>query len=168
LVYDRAWACAYYDGVIKELLHTYKFEGRTALASFFSDMLERFMNAHLNAFEFDAFAGIPLDRIKENGRGFNQAARLAASVAAKRSKPDLSCFLGRLRSQRAQAESNRRQRAVNVQGRFFVKKTDAFKERRILLIDDILTTGFTASACSNALKNAGASAVYVLAVARGF
>ena len=165
--YDRAFACAFYEGTMRELIHAYKFGGRKYLKNFFASRLERFIGRHLSERPFDAVAAVPMDPQKKRSRGFNQSELLSAPIAAALKIPDVSKELTRKKSDSPQALLAKTDRKTNVKNRFAVKNTADFKTKNVLLIDDILTTGHTASECAKALKNAGAASVTVLVCARG-
>ena len=116
---------------------------------------------------------IPLHRIKQAERGFNQSRILAAEAIAalRKGMPALrltlaSATLMRLRPTEAQAGLTTRQRRLNMRGAFGVSDPSAVAGKNILLIDDILTTGATARAASRALIEAGAESVWVATLAR--
>ena len=116
---------------------------------------------------------IPLHRSRQAERGFNQARLLAehALKALRTSHPQWSLSLApaalmRLRATESQASLTTRERRMNVRGAFSVSDATAVKDRHILLIDDILTTGATARAAAQALKRAGAASVWVATLAR--
>ncbi|HWG20008.1 MAG TPA: ComF family protein [Terracidiphilus sp.] len=116
---------------------------------------------------------VPLHRSKHAQRGFNQARVLAryAVAALRASRPAWNLKLApttlmRLRATESQAGLSPRQRRINVRGAFQVADAKAVRDRHILLIDDILTTGATARAASQALKQAGAASVWVATLAR--
>jgi len=165
--YDRAFACAFYEGTMRELIHAYKFGGRKYLKNFFARSLARFIHRHLSERPFDAVAAVPMDPEKKRSRGFNQSELLSAPIALALEVPDASKELTRKKSDSPQALLAKTDRKSNVKDRFAVKNTSDFKAKNVLLIDDILTTGHTASECAKALKNAGAGSVTVLTCARG-
>ena len=165
--FDRAFACALYEGKMKELLHAYKFGRRKYLGNFFIKAMEKFMNAHVKPGTFDAVVAVPMDKIKRNERGFNQSALLSARLAKKLNVPHYSKKLRRAYSSTPQSLLTKTDRKLNVRGRFSVASNVLLHGKRILLVDDILTTGQTASECARVLKEAGASTVTVLACARG-
>lgn len=165
--FDHVYAAAYYEGKMQELLQSYKFKGRKFLKTFLSELLTEFISNHLHSSDFDAVLSVPMEARKENERGFNQSLLLSRLVSKKIQRPDLSAFVGRKKLKHAQSLLNKNQRAENISGSFAIKNSQPYFEKNLLLVDDILTTGFTASECSKTLKTAGARSVTVLAVARG-
>lgn len=165
--FDRAYAACYYEGKTSELLQAFKFGGRKSLRCFFARLLTGFIRVHLDPQAFDAVVSVPLDPAKQRERGYNQALLLSAPVARELAKPELSSFFKKKKTFKTQSSLNKTERARNIEGTFFVTDAEPFSEKRILLVDDILTTGFTASECAGTLKQAGARAVTVLAAARG-
>lgn len=165
--YDRAYACVYYRDKTKGLLHAYKFGGRRALKNYFVKMMTSFYQDHLDGGCFDRVAAVPLDRKKLKARGFNQAGLLSAALAKRLGIPDASRELRRDRSEAPQSLLSKKQRESKIRGCFSVSPKNNFNGKKVLLVDDILTTGRTASECSRTLKEAGARSVTVLAFARG-
>jgi len=165
--FDRAYACAWYEGPVKELLHAYKFHGRRPLQNYFADLLKNFISANLDPGQFDGVLSVPLDARKKRDRGFNQSGLLSRRIALALNKNEWSSSLYRTQAETPQARLTKAERRKNVLGCFGVKEDGRLKGRRLLLIDDILTTGQTASECARVLKKAGAAAVTVLACARG-
>jgi ComF family protein len=112
----------------------------------------------------DALVPVPLHRARERQRGYNQSRLLAREMSASLDWPVVEA-LARLRNTPAQVGLNRAQRLANVRDAFCV--TDAsVAGRRVLLIDDVCTTGATLGACSQALRRAGARSVWALTLAR--
>jgi ComF family protein len=114
---------------------------------------------------FDAVVPMPLHWRRRWQRGFNQSELLAREIARKWGVP-VSALVRRKRATAPQAGLTSAQRRKNVEGAFQVGKGTRLKGMRLLLIDDVLTTGATASACARALKRAGAAQVTFLALAR--
>jgi ComF family protein len=109
---------------------------------------------------------VPLHRRKLWSRRFNQAAALSEAVAREAGKPHDSFALARVKATRSQVGLSRTQRAENVQGAFLAPPPANLKGRRIVLVDDVLTSGATANAASRALLRAGAANVDLLVFAR--
>lgn len=129
--------------------------------------MTRFARTHITAGTLDAVVSVPLDAKKERERGFNQSARVARLVARELGIPHIKHALRRSPSPSPQSLLMRSDRKKNVAGRFAVRDAGTLRGRRILLIDDILTTGYTASECARVLKEAGATNIVTLVCARG-
>ena len=114
---------------------------------------------------FDMVVPVPLHWRRRLERGFNQSRALAAAVAKRYGVP-VSGALRRRRATATQAGLTNARRRENVSGAFVVQRKAAVAGRRILLVDDVMTTGATAAACASALKRAGARYVALLTLAR--
>jgi ComF family protein len=160
--YDRAACFGYYEGPLRSLIHLFKYSGMKPLAGPLGAYLDRALPIDL---AFDAVVPVPLHWMKRWQRGFNQAELLAARVATKRGWPILRA-LRRRKTAGAQATLSIAGRRRNVAGAFVARPGADLAGKRILLIDDVLTTGATAGACASALKRGGAKSVTLLTLAR--
>ncbi len=115
--------------------------------------------------EFDLLIPVPLHSKREHERGFNQAALLAEEVGTGWGLPTAQRVLRRVRPTEAQS-GGRRERQENVKGAFRVARPDRVEGRRLLLVDDVFTTGATVNECAKALLAAGAAEVAVYTLAR--
>lgn len=165
-VFARARAVCRFDGVARELVHRLKYGDRTELALTLGRMMAQAGRELL--VDADLVVPVPLHRTRLWSRRFNQAAALAVVVARQAQLPLAPAALARVKRTRQQVGLTRPQRAENLQGAFRVP--DAMRPqiegRRILLVDDVLTTGSTANAAARALLRAGAREVDVLTFAR--
>lgn len=160
--FDDVYSFGAYEGVLRKLIHVFKFEGVRTLQRPLGALLARALPRELS---FDAVVPMPLHWRRRWQRGFNQSELLAREIARKWNVP--VCGLARRKKATApQAGLTSAERRKNVQGAFAVKKAARLNGMRLLLIDDVLTTGATASACARALKRAGAAHVTFLALAR--
>lgn len=163
--FRRARAACLYDEHSRDLILQFKHADRTELGRLFASWLAR-AGAELLA-EADAVAPVPLHRTRLLGRRYNQAAEIARPLARRAGVPYLPDALRRVRGggQSGKSAAGRR-RAV--QGAFAVPERERRRVdgRRILLVDDVMTTGATAEACARALLKAGAAAVDVAVAAR--
>jgi ComF family protein len=114
----------------------------------------------------DALVPVPLDAARGRDRGYNQATLLAAPVASALGVALAPGWLRRTRATRPQVGLSGRERRANVRGAFACPEPAAVAERRVLLVDDVMTTGATLEACAEALVAAGAAGVWGLVVAR--
>jgi ComF family protein len=165
--FDFAASYGMYEGALRDLIHLFKYSGMTPLAKPLAQYLERGIPVDQ---KFDAVVAVPLHWRKRWQRGFNQAELLAQFVAKRRGIPLLSP-LRRKRPTATQAGLASAGRRRNVAGAFELRwqKPDAKKRlngKKILLIDDVMTTGATASACASVLKRGGAKSVSLFTVAR--
>ena len=160
--FDRVYTFGAYEGVLRKLIHTYKFEGVRTLQKPLGDLLAQVLPRELS---FDAIVPMPLHWRRRWERGFNQSELLAREVARRWQAP-VAELVRRKKATAPQAGLTSSQRRKNMQGAFEVKQGRRLDGMRILLIDDVLTTGATASACARVLKRAGAKQVTFLALAR--
>ena len=110
---------------------------------------------------------VPLHASRERERGFNQAVVLARELARATKLPiDDYSLVRRVHTERHRAGMDARSRRDSVEGAFEVRRPEPIAGRRVLLIDDVFTTGATVSECAAVLKSAGGTAVYVLTIAR--
>jgi ComF family protein len=163
--WDRARAAVAYDEASRGLVHALKYADRFEAGIFMSAQMARAGHALLA--DAELLLPVPLHRWRLWRRRFNQAAFLAARLAAAAGKP-LECdVLRRVKSSRSQVGLKAEERRRNVAKIFSVTPEGMVKiaGRRVLLIDDVMTTGATAASCTKALKKAGAARVDVLTYA---
>ena len=154
--------------MILELIHRYKYQRALWLEPFLAGLLIRNASPILRAEKWDVIVPVPLHPIKKNEREFNQAERLARRLSSASQLPLRKDLLCRVARTRTQTKLSRAERAANVHRAFACKKgAAALKGKRVVLVDDVLTTGATTSACARVLRAAGAADVCVWTVARG-
>jgi len=157
--FDAAYCFGAYEGVLRDLIHQYKYGKVRTLAPVLGGLLAQALPRDE---AFDAIVPVPLHWRRRLQRGFNQAELLARALARRTGIP-VSKALRRVRATPNQAGLSNSERRKNVTQAFRCRPVAA---KRILLIDDVLTTGSTAAACALALKRAGAHRVALLTVAR--
>lgn len=164
-VYDRARAVATYEeGPIADLVHRLKYADHTELSGPMGRWMAR-AGAELLS-EADALIPIPLHRYRLFTRRFNQAALLAHAISrTQKIRVETDSLIRRKRT-RPQVGLSKAQRSTNVQGAFEVKESLKIYGKRLILIDDVLTSGATVEAAARTLLRAGAKAVDVLVFAR--
>ncbi len=149
--YDRLIACVSYQGNLRNSLHRYKFGGRSDLHTSFALM----MCSQLLSFgctDFDAVVPVPLSKERLRERGFNQSELLAKDIAKRFHVPCVSNALNKCRNTKRQSELHENQRSANVRGAFTLSNPDAVRGRKILLVDDIFTTGATTREAAKTLS----------------
>jgi ComF family protein len=164
--YGRARAVVRYEDIARDLVHRLKYGDRLDLAISMGRWMARAGRELLE--DADALVPVPLHWRRLWGRRFNQAAALAKAVASQNGLPVLTGVLRRVRATPQQVGLSRSARAVNVQGAFAVTQDGktAIHGKRLLLVDDVLTSGATIDACARTLLRAGARSVDVLVFAR--
>ena len=157
--FDAAYSFGAYEGVLRELIHLYKYGKVRTLARPLSGWLAQALPRDE---AFDAVVPVPLYWRRRLQRGFNQAELLAKGLSRRTGIPVVRA-LGRVRPTPTQAGLSNSARRQNVARAFHSRSVQG---KRILLIDDVMTTGATATSCALALKQAGARRVALLTVAR--
>ena len=158
--FESARAPLRYEGAGKKLVHALKYQGYTGVVERVAAPL--MLGVIDGGARFDAVEPVPLHRSRLRKRGFNQAELLARGVAGKLNAP-VSDTLEVVRSTRDQVELSAAGRRANVAGAYAVRRRVSGK---ILLVDDVFTTGATMSACAGALVRAGAGEVHALSLCR--
>lgn len=164
--YRHARAAVRYDEVARTLVHALKYGDRLDLAQTMGSWMARAGKDVMP--DADLIVPVPLHWRRLWARRFNQSAALAAVISEASGVPVGHAVLKRTKATPQQVGLSRPERARNVQGAFHVPTEGkaALKKRRIVLIDDVLTSGATADSCARALLRAGASDVDVLVFAR--
>ena len=172
--YRMARAPVVYDQAMMHLIHCFKYNAKIQLAKPFSGFLLTALNRYWEADSFDIVIPVPLSGKKIRQRGFNQAHLLICGWEKKFGQfaidsPGLQInkhALIRNRSTLPQAGLGRKARMHNIKNAFSVREGSNIREQRILLVDDVYTTGATVNECARALMDSGAQSVDVLTLAR--
>jgi len=160
--FDAAYSFGAFEAELRELIHVFKYGGVETLAQ----PLGRFLALALPRDErFDAVVPMPLHWMRRWSRGFNQSELLAREIGRRASVP-VRKLVRRVKATTPQAGLTNAKRRANVGGAFRVRRGANARGLRVLLVDDVMTTGATASACARVLKQAGAARVVLLTVAR--
>jgi ComF family protein len=160
--FDTVYTFGSYEDTLRELIHLFKYGRMRPLARVLGELTAR---AIPREHRFDLIVPMPLHWRKRWSRGYNQSELLAKEVARRWGVP-VEKIVRRVKATAPQAGLSNSKRRLNVRAAFRMRKGSNIKGLRVLLIDDVVTTGSTASACASVLKRAGASHVAVAAVAR--
>lgn len=161
---DGIRSVAYFEDTVRRAIHRFKYHGVRALAGPLAQLLVEYQTEH--HLPADVVIPVPLHPDREADRGYNQAGLLAHTLATQVDLPVDETALARVRATAPQVEFDARQRRSNVADAFRTHTPDVAGQR-ILLIDDVCTTGATMEASAQALKAGGARSVWGLALARG-
>ena len=166
--FDCARAAWLYEGAARGAIHKLKYDGKTALAERLAPILCRTVRNDdtLQLVRFDLIAAVPLHARRQRKRGFNQSELLAQSLSQELDVP-FGRALERTRATPSQVGLNRRERQSNIQGAFaMAPECKLAPNARVLLVDDVFTTGATLRECATVLKRAGAQSVCAVTLAR--
>lgn len=155
-----------YEGALQRLVLKFKFGGREDLARPLGRMLSDFWADEGRLGPVDGVVPVPLHWVRQRARGYDQALLLARVFGHGTGVAVWEGVLRRRRATKPQTELGRDARQENVRDAFDVKRRDAVRGKRILLVDDVCTTGATLESCARALRAAGARHVGALTVAR--
>ncbi len=164
--FDAARAVGAYKGALRETIHTYKYGNVSALGASLGGLLADRFGEHFGKDAIDLVTHVPLSPQRWRERGFDQAWLLARGLARRSGLRARAYVLDRIRWGGPQTELKEEARWRNVRGAFVLKAPSLVQSKRILVVDDVLTTGATASEYAKVLKGGGAEAVYVYALAR--
>ncbi|HET7626245.1 MAG TPA: ComF family protein [Verrucomicrobiae bacterium] len=154
-------------GPVLEVIHRYKYQRALWFEPFLAGLLIRQAKRELHREDWDWIVPVPLHSAKKREREFNQAERLARLLAEAIGIPVNARLLKRAVPTRTQTRLTRGERAANMKNAFRMQSGQRLNGERIVLLDDVFTTGATTSACAKVLKSAGAGEVCVWTVARG-
>jgi ComF family protein len=166
LHFDRAFSPCVYEGAVKELIHEFKYKNKDYLGSTLGKLMVDFIKEYELPIDLiDFIIPVPLHKIRLREREYNQAEILSNHIGREFNRMVSNNILVRNRYTKTQTELEPENRLSNVKNSFSVTQNGVFKNKNLLLIDDVLTTGSTASEAAYALKNCGANIVFVLTLA---
>ena len=159
----KAYYSLSYNRFIREKVKDYKYNGKNYLCKPFGEiMLRTIKNKEIDK-DIDVILYVPTHRRKEALRGYNQAEILADYISKVLGKPLLKNNLVKIRWTKEQSHSNKIDRIINLKDSFRIKQPNEIEGKKILLIDDIVTTGVTMEECSRVIINSGSKKVIGLA-----
>ncbi|MDP3730331.1 MAG: ComF family protein [Candidatus Omnitrophota bacterium] len=161
-----AYSACLYDSGLKELVHRFKYKGKTILAKIFSKLMIDYIKDNPEIADVDLVTVVPLHRERLKAREFNQSLMIANPISKEYSLM-LTNTLEKTRKTRYQNELLKGERIKNLKSAFRVSPKADIKDKRILLIDDVMTTGSTLGECAKTLLNGGARCVTCFTLARG-
>lgn len=164
--FGRIYGASYYEGAIAEAIKLLKFSWKHRLAEALAERMREFAEEEIECETYTDLVPVPLHRVRQRARGFNQSTLLATQLLRTFPNAHLNENLMRLRPTLPQSLPKQGiTRRTNVIGAFAVDRKHDFRGRNVLLIDDVVTSTQTVVECTNALKRAGAERVDVFAAA---
>ena len=164
-IFDRGYSCVTYEGWAKRIIQNMKYKDR----SYISEKIAQIMTDRDIDLSDKILVPVPMSPVKKTKRGYNQAELIAAALSKMTGSDYQENVIKRYRESPAMSSLSREQRKLNSRNEFFVHEDGKkiVEGKSILLIDDVFTTGSTADACAEALRNAGASKIDVFVFASG-
>lgn len=162
--FDKTQSAFYYDDFSKGLILPFKHMDRTDMCVFLCRLLERVGNKLIE--ESDLIIPVPLHYRRLLSRKYNQSALLACLLAKRYKKRYAPLALKRVKNTPSQGHKTATQREENVKNAFLASSSEELKNKTVLLIDDVFTTGATLNACAKELKRVGVRKVLCLTLAR--
>jgi ComF family protein len=165
--YGKRRAIAFYEPTVREAIHLFKYDKKRILAKHLNQLLQEHLPADLSATDYDFLLPIPLHTRRHRDRGFNQSEWIAQSIAEIWNVPVRTDILFRIKDTAPQSSMNsREERMKNIADAFEVPSLATISNQRILLVDDIYTTGTTVDEASKVLLTGNPAEVDVLTLAR--
>jgi len=164
--FDQARSFAIYENEAVKAITLLKYEAISPLGDWFAAGLAELVTRRPDMPAFDVVVPVPLHAARQAERGYNQAELIARPLARRLGLPMSSCLLVRTRPRPDKLRLSRKERWRIVRGAYSTRLGSQVDNLRVLLVDDVFTTGATLDACSRALKRAGAVAVLGLTAAR--
>jgi ComF family protein len=156
-----------YSGKLKEIIILFKYKGYEVLSQHLAALLYQNFGSGNGLFsEIDFILPVPLYPRKEKARGFNQAELLARQLSKLSGLPMLNRTLVKIKNTPAQVSLEAKERELNLRGAFAVRKPGKIRGRKLLVVDDVYTTGTTLGECASVLQKAGAEEIRALTLAR--
>jgi ComF family protein len=165
--YDDIICACEYKGMIKDTILKLKFNDKPYVFRGLAAILAEAAAKAPGISNFDAVVAVPLHKKRERQRGYNHMGLIAAELGKITGCRNMSKALVKIRHTDSQNGLSRKNRLINLRNAFKVADIEAIKGKKVLLVDDVFTTGSTANECSKALKEAGAIYVTVGVIASG-
>ena len=164
--FDFCFSALKYEGIIRDKIISYKFGEKSYLYKTFTKIIIN--NKKICRFIklYDIIIPVPMFKSKQSVRGYNQSMLVAKEISRQAGIKYLSDALIKIKDTNVQSTLNKQKRLNNVKNAFKVQKQDIIKGKKIIILDDIYTTGSTVNECSKVLKQAGAKEIFVITIAR--
>lgn len=164
--FEKGRAAFVYDGVMRGSISRFKYHNRREYADFYADEILKRYGRMLRSWQAEALIPVPIHKSRMRKRGFNQAALVAERMGERLGIPVEKDLLVRVKKTKAQKNLSDAERRENLKNAFQVSGNE-LKLKRVVLVDDIYTTGSTLDAGASVLREAGAEKVYFLSICIG-
>jgi competence protein ComFC len=150
------------EGITKKLIHELKYRGNQKIGTFFGHWLGVILKQNNEFSDIDYIVPVPLYKKKQHQRGYNQVSKFGESISSHLGKPFLENILLRTATSKTQTFKNRFERFNTIDKIFKLNDKTLFKNKHILLIDDVITTGATSVACAKEVQKTGNVKISIL------
>ncbi len=164
--FDYLYCALKYENYVRETLIKYKFNENSYLYKTFSKIIIKNEKIYRFLKLYDIIIAVPMHKLKKSVRGYNQSELIARKIARDMEIYFEKDVLIKVKNTNVQSTLTKTRRAKNVKGAFFVTDNTIIEGKKIILIDDIYTTGSTVNECSKLLKKAGAKEICVVTIAK--
>lgn len=164
--FSQGKAVFVYQGEIRQSMYCFKYSNKREYAAYYAKEAARIYGGWIRRKQIEAIVPVPMYRWKEKGRGYNQAAVFAAALGERMQLPVEKRMVKRIRNTTPQKELNDVERKANLK-KAFQLVPDIVKYKKILIVDDIYTTGSTIDAVAEVLLQAGVEEIYFLCISIG-
>ncbi len=164
--FAKSISLAIYQEEFKEIIHQFKFYNKPYVGNYLGKKLSNLIRTEDKYKNIDIIMPVPLQKKRERERGYNQSLIVAKIIAKELKIKLLKDILRRRGDNPPQSNLSLKERKKNIRGCFYVKKANLIKDKRILIIDDVFTTGSTVNECARVLRHSGAREILVATLAR--
>ncbi len=166
IYFDKARSVFHFNKIIQNLIHEFKYNEMKKVSQYLGKLTEEYLNRFQPFEHVDIITPIPLHKVKKRSRGFNQSEYLTREIADQMKWKHIPNLILRKKFTETQTKLTKKQRRVNVSDAFKLNPKFDVKNKNILIVDDVFTTGATINSASNLLRNNGVNKIYVLTIAR--
>ncbi len=155
-----------YKDIVRDKMIDFKFNDKSYLYNMFCEILVKNKNACEFLKSYDIIIPVPIHKKRKKSRGYNQSELIARKISNDFNIPIYTDVLIKQKNNKMQSSLNKSDRIKNIQNVYKVKNEDKIKEKNVLILDDIYTTGLTTKECKRTLENAGAKQVGIMIIAK--
>ena len=155
-----------YKGIIRKIILQYKFGGKPYISNFFANEILKNKKVYEILKLYDIIIPVPMDKIKKKKRGYNQTELISEIIAKTGIIFNGNNVLKKIKFTKTQSTLKEKERKDNIKDAYLVVEKEKVKNKKVILFDDIFTTGATANEISKILKEAGAKEILVLVIAK--
>ena len=165
--YEYLYYIFQYEKLIRKIMIDYKFFSKPYISHFFAYKIlnNNYLCKKLELYDY--IIPIPMSPRKEKQRGYNQT-NLISTIISKHLKIEQSHILKRIKNSPTQGKLSKIERENNIKGTFYIEEKQQIQNKKVILLDDIYTTGNTIEGCSQVLKESGVKEIFVIIIAKDF